>query len=155
MHNQIFSWGYSKKPNRWDSNWIDRLWIVGLLLAAVIIFGINLGVPLRDWDEGIVATVARDIWRAPSGSWRWLYPTLEGNPYLNKPPLMHWLIALAYSIGGVNEWTSRLPGAMLTAISVPLLYSIGREIFHQRLAAIFSALGCLALECWTRHEKVW
>ena len=155
MHNQIFSWGYSKKPNRWSSNWIDGLWIAGLLLAAVIIFGINLGeLPLRDWDEGIVAQVARDIWRAPSGSWRWLYPTLEGNPYLNKPPLMHWLIALAYSIGGVNEWTSRLPGAILTAISVPLVYIIGREIFHQRLSAIFSALVYLTMLPMVRHGRL-
>ena len=154
MYNQTFTWGRSKNSYR-RNNWVEWLWTVGLLLAAVLLFSINLGsLPLRDWDEGTVAQVARDIWLAPSGSMRWLYPTLGGEPYLNKPPLMHWLIALAYSVGGVNEWTSRLPGAMLTAISVPLLYGIGREIFPQRLPAIFSALIYLTMLPVVRHGRL-
>jgi len=155
MYRQTFAWGRSKKRFRRPDDWVEWLWIGGLLLAAVLIFGINLGgLPLRDWDEGTVAQVARDIWRAPSGSMRWLYPTLGGEPYLNKPPLMHWLIALAYSVGGVNEWTTRLPGAMLTALSVPLLYCIGREIFPRRLCAIFSALIYLTMLPVVRHGRL-
>lgn len=128
---------------------------MGLLLAAVLLCSINLGgLPLRDWDEGTVAQVAREIWRARSVSWRWLYPTLGGEPYLNKPPLMHWLIALAYSVGGVNEWTTRLPGAMLTAVSVPWLYGIGREIFPQRLPAVFCALTYLTILPVVRHGRL-
>lgn len=154
MRHRIFTWSYSKNSNRRADTWIDTLWILGLLLAAIILFSINLGVPLRDWDEGTVAQVAREIWRSPADSWRWLYPILGGEPYLNKPPLMHLLIALAYSIGGVNEWTSRLPGAMLTAVSVPLLYGIGREIFPQRLPAVFSALVYLTLLPVVRHGRL-
>jgi len=155
MHYQIFSWGNSKNSTHHVDRWIEALWILGLLLAAVILFSINLGdLPLRDWDEGIVAQVAREIWRSSADSWRWLYPTLGGKPYLNKPPLMHLLIAFAYSVGGVNEWTSRLPGAMLTAISVPLLYCIGREIFPQRTPALFSALVYLTLLPVVRHGRL-
>lgn len=154
MHHRIFNWGNSKNSTRRIDR-IEALWILGLLLAAVILFSINLGgLPLRDWDEGTVAQVAREIWRSPTNSLRWLYPTLGGEPYLNKPPLMHILIAFAYSIGGVNEWTSRLPGAMLTAISVPLLYSIGREIFPQRSPAVFSALVYLTLLPVVRHGRL-
>ena len=122
--------------------WIDRGWLLGLFVAAVVLFGVNLGdLPLRDWDEGIVAQVAREMWRSPFPSSTWLYPKeLTGTPYFNKPPLMHWLVALTYSIGGVSELTTRLPGAMLTAFSVPILYWLGREVFFQRTAAIFSAL---------------
>jgi len=36
--------------------------IVGLLLAAVLLFGINLWTATADWDEGTVAQVARDIY---------------------------------------------------------------------------------------------
>jgi len=122
--------------------WVDRGWLLGLLIAAMVLFGVNLGdLPLRDWDEGIIAQVAREMWRSHFLSETWLYPKdLSGNPYFNKPPLMHWLVALTYSIGGVSELTSRLPGAMLTACSVPILYWVGREVFFQRTAAIFSAL---------------
>lgn len=154
MHHRTFAWGRSR--NRIHSrDWVEWLWIVGLLLVAVLLFGINLGVlPLRDWDEGTVAEVAREIWRCPAGRECWLYPTLGGEPYLNKPPLIHWLMALAYSTGGVNEWTSRFPGAMLTAISVPLLYSIGREIFPQRLTAIFASVVYLTMLPMVRHGRL-
>ncbi len=139
----------------WADSWIEKLWVLGLLLAALVIFSINLGgLALRDWDEGTVAQVAREIASAPSGSLRWLHPTLAGEAYLNKPPLMHLLIAGAYKLGGVNEWTSRLPGAMLTALSVPLLYGIGREIFKSRLPAIFSAAIYLTLLPVVRHGRL-
>ena len=119
----------------------DRLIMLALTMVAIALFTINLGgVPLRDWDEGLVAQVAREIWQAPADSLTWLYPTIWGEPYLNKPPLVHGLVAIAYSLGGVNEWTARLPGALLTACSVPLLYAIGRELFYQRLPAALAAL---------------
>lgn len=125
--------------------WVSGLgwrWALGLWLAALVLFGVKLGaVPLRDWDEGIVAQVAREIWRTPFASATWLHPIdITGTPYFNKPPLMHWLVALSYTIGGVSEWTTRLPGAFLTAGSVPLLYGVGREIFRQQRPAILTAL---------------
>lgn len=119
----------------------DWVWMTALLIVALLLMTVNLGgVPLRDWDEGTVAQVAREIWRSPPEARAWLFPTLGGEPYLNKPPLMHCLMAIAYGIGGVSEWTSRLPGAILTALSVPLLYAIGRELFPGRLPSLLSAL---------------
>jgi 4-amino-4-deoxy-L-arabinose transferase-like glycosyltransferase len=121
--------------------WSEQLLILGLFLAAAILLVWNGGtLPLRDWDEGTIAQVARDIWRADWTDLRWLYPTLGGVPYFNKPPLIHNFIALAYHLGGVNEWTSRLPGAVLTAASVPMLYGVGREIFVGRSPALLAAL---------------
>lgn len=122
--------------------WIDPGWTIGLWIAAIVLLTINLGgLPLRDWDEGIVAQIAREIANAPFDSLVWLFPRdLNGAPYLNKPPLVHWMIALCYRVWGVNEWTARLPGALLTATSVPLLYRVGREIFFQRSTAVFAAL---------------
>ncbi|MCL2928484.1 MAG: glycosyltransferase family 39 protein [Trichodesmium sp. St2_bin6] len=131
---------------------IDLLLTLGLLLAAVVLFSTNLGtLPLRDWDEGIVAQVAREISR---DKWNWLYPTINNTPYFNKPPLIHWLIAFIYSIAGVNEFNARLSPALLTAFSVPLIYSIGRELFHPRTPAIFTALVYLTLLPVVRHGRL-
>ncbi len=65
-------------------------------------FGINLGsLPLRDWDEGTVAQVAQEI--SVKGDFQGLlFPTFGREPYLNKPPLIHELIALTYALAGVD-----------------------------------------------------
>lgn len=141
MDRQTFTWGRSGNRSRKTERWVDRLWILGLLSAALLLFTINLGSPpLLDWSEGAVALAAREISRAPVEVWQWLHPKLTGKPYLEEPPLLYLLIAGAYKIAGFNEWTTRLPGAILSALSVPLLYGIGREIFPSRQSAIFSSL---------------
>jgi len=139
--------------------WTDGLWVLALLLTALLLFLVGLGdPPLRDWDEGIVAQVAREIWRSQSGEstnpLAWLYPTVGGIPYLNKPTLVHWLIAQCYAIGGVNEWMARLPGALLSALSVPVLYGIGREVFSRRTPAVFAALVYLTMLPVIRHGRL-
>ena len=126
-------------------------WLFGFFVAALVLWGISLGnVPLRDWDEGTRALVAREIYRTGN----WLHPTLQGQPYLLKPPLMDWLIALSYKIGGVDEFTTRLPGAFLSACGVPLLYGVGREIFRYRLSAMFAAGVYLTLLPVVRHGRL-
>ncbi|WP_309236466.1 glycosyltransferase family 39 protein [Microcoleus sp. FACHB-672] len=152
MYREIFTLDESHGRDRRTDRRLEQLWVLGLFLAAVLLYGMNLGeLPLRDWDEGIVAQVARDIWR---GDLNWLYPTLAGQPYFNKPPLVHLLIAIAYKFGGVSEWTTRWPPAMLCAMSVPLLYWIGREVFPRRTPALFAALSYLTLLPVVRHGRL-
>ncbi len=149
---EIFPPSTGEYTSRLNDSSTDKLWMWAFLLAAVLIFGLNLGgVALRDWDEGIAAQVSREIWR---GKLNWLYPTIGGMPYFNKPPLVHWLIGLCFAVGGVSEWTARLIPAMLTAASVPLLYAIGRELFPRRSIAIFSALVYLTLLPVVRHGRL-
>ena len=141
-----------------DKRFLDResLWIICFLVAGVILYTSGLGdLPLRDWDEGIVAGVARNIWQAEPDSQAWLYPTINyGDPYWNKPPLIHSLIALSYRLFGVSEWSTRLVPALLSACSIPLLYLAARELFADRSTAIFSALVYLTLLPMARHGRV-
>ncbi len=133
----------------------SKHWSLGLLVTSLFLWLIFLGnSPLRDWDEGTVAQVAREIWRNPVDKMVWLYPTLGGEPYHNKPPLIHWLIAVAYSLGGVNEWTTRLPSAVLTALGVPLLYSVGNLVFNQSLPALFTGLVYMTMLPIVRHGRL-
>jgi 4-amino-4-deoxy-L-arabinose transferase-like glycosyltransferase len=126
-------------------------WLLGFFVVALVLWGISLGnVPLRDWDEGTRALIAREIYRTGN----WLHLTLQGEPYLLKPPLMDWLIALSYKLWGVQEFTTRLPGALLSACGVPLLYLVGREVFTQRLPAVFAACVYLTLLPVVRHGRL-
>ena len=91
---------------------------IAILTAAALLLGlVGLGnVPLRDFDEGYYATVAQDTYLR--GDWR--FPTYHGQGFLLKPPLIVWLISLSYSLFGINEFSTRLPMALLSAIAVPL-----------------------------------
>jgi len=154
MNRQTFAWGSSHKL-RSQQLWLEFITISGLLLAALLLFTLNLGnLPLRDWDEATVAQVAKEIYQGNSHDFPWLFPTLWHSPYLNKPPLVHGLIALFYSLAGVNEWTARLPGALMSAFSVPLLYCIARELFVPRTLAVFSALIYLTMMPVVRHGRL-
>ncbi|HEY9602928.1 MAG TPA: glycosyltransferase family 39 protein [Allocoleopsis sp.] len=138
----------------------EAQWLLVFFLAALILWGICLGnLPLRDWDEGTRALVAREIYRTGN----WLHPTLQGESYLLKPPLMDWLIALSYKLLGVQEFSTRLPGAFFTACGVPLLYRVGRELFRDRalrgapgnrIPAIFAASVYLTLLPVVRHGRL-
>ncbi|MEH1921643.1 ArnT family glycosyltransferase [Nostoc sp.] len=129
----------------------EKEWLFSLLVISLVLWLIFLGnSPLRDWDEGTYAIVSREIYRTGN----WLYPTIQGEPFLLKPPLMQWLIACCYNLGGVQEFTTRLPGAVLTALGVPLLYLLGRLAFQQSLPALFAALVYLTMLPVVRHGRL-
>jgi len=155
MDRQTFPVSGSANHTHSENPRTERLIIIALLLAGILVFTINLGgLSLRDWDEGTVAQVAREIFTAPPDSNRWLFPTLWGEPYLNKPPLVHDLIAVCYFVGGVNEEMARLPSALLMAISVPLLYCLGKELFTTRQQALLSTLIYLTTLPVVRHGRL-
>jgi 4-amino-4-deoxy-L-arabinose transferase-like glycosyltransferase len=155
MKRQTFTWNHFQSRLRARERWVESFCTLALLLAALILYCFHLdSLPLRDWDEATIATVAKEISQAPLSELKWLFPTMWGEPYLNKPPLIHDLIALIYHFFGIDETNSRLPSAFLTAISVPLLYQIGREIFAARTPALCSALVYLTLLPVVRHGRL-
>jgi len=155
MDRQTFAGDGSANRIRNQNTWTERLIVIALLVAGLLVFTLNLGsLPLRDWDEGTVAQVSREILQAPANSDRWLFPTLWEQPYLNKPPLIHDLIALSYRWGGVNETAARIPSALLMAVSVPFTYALGKELFLMRQPALFSALIYLTTLPLVRHGRL-
>ena len=149
-----FIWRRSPNKLRQSENWLEYLCYAGLFIVALILFLVNLGsLPLLDMYEGTLAQVAKEIYQSTPSSLNWVFPTLWGEAYLEQPPLVHDLVAIAYRIFGVNEFATRLPVALLGTISVILVYSIGREIFVARLPALLSALvyiTCLPVVRYSR-----
>jgi len=83
-------------------------------------------------DEPRYAQVAREM--LDRGNW--VMPTLNGRPWLEKPPLYYWQAMLAYRAGrwfepdegGVNDRTARLPGALDAALMIAAIYFFLRRI---------------------------
>lgn len=83
-------------------------------------------------DGVLYAEVARGI--AERGDW--LNLTVGGDPYWRKPPLVFWLMALAYSIGGVAEATARLPGVLGGMLSAVALQFIATRLWDARVGLL-------------------
>jgi 4-amino-4-deoxy-L-arabinose transferase-like glycosyltransferase len=78
-----------------------------LLTLSIVTWGIgNYG--LYEPHEAHFAMVGKEM--VLRGDW--VTPHLNGAPYLNKPPLLYWSIALTTSIFGQSEWAARLPIAI-------------------------------------------
>ncbi|MCU0537344.1 MAG: glycosyltransferase family 39 protein [Hydrococcus sp. Prado102] len=155
MNHQIFTWYRSRNKLRQEIRWLEFLSIFALFVAALALFCLNLGnLPLLEGEERTIAQVAKEIAAHPLDSLHWLFPTFQGKPYLTQPPLVHGAIALLYRLIDRQIWTTRLPGAFLAACSVPLLYSLGREIFIARTSAIFAALMYLTLWPVVQHGRL-
>ncbi len=85
---------------------VSSLW---LLVIGWIAFGWNLGnVGLVDETEPLFAEASRQM--LVTGDW--ITPFFNGETRFDKPALIYWCQAIAYSIMGVNEWAARIPSAL-------------------------------------------
>ncbi len=100
-------------------------------------------------DEGFYAQMAREM--VQSG--QWLAPTFLGSPFFEKPPLIQWLMALSYQLGGINEFTTRAPSWLPGILTVVLTYALGRSWVGGRLA-FWGALTLPATYLWLSYGRV-
>jgi hypothetical protein len=115
-----------------------------LLGLAAIVFFYHLGAgSLYDWDEAIYAQVAKEV----TVTRDWLTPTFGGVPYWHKPPLYIWLSALAYKVGGVNEFSTRFWSAFFGFGVVALTLFLGARLFSW-VTGVTAALLLL----WVDHS---
>jgi len=97
--------------------------LVAVLVFAALVVGLPAGrAPLWDPNEARYMLLARDI----LDSGRWLIPDLRGEPYLNKPQLFFWSVAVASLPGGeVTERTAALPAVLSSIATVAAVFAIG------------------------------
>jgi 4-amino-4-deoxy-L-arabinose transferase-like glycosyltransferase len=81
----------------------------------------------------------------------WLIPRVGSDPYLRKPPLLNWAIALSCKFsGGVSEWAVRLPSVLATfALALTIVGIGGRRWLGQEgglIAAIFFLVNLTMIE---------
>jgi 4-amino-4-deoxy-L-arabinose transferase-like glycosyltransferase len=96
--------------------------IVWLVLIGGVAFFWHLGsLGLIDETEPLFAEASRQM--LVTGDW--ITPFFNGETRFDKPALIYWCQAIAYSIFGVNEWAVRLPSALAALGLISLgLYTI-------------------------------
>jgi len=83
---------------------------------------------LQDDVDAVQAQIARNM--LSSGDW--VIARLDGVPYMEKSPLVYWLIAVSYRIFGVHDWAARIPIALAAVLLAWLTYRYGRWAFGER-----------------------
>ena len=88
---------------------VDALLLVTLFWALVYLPG--LGTIEIQGEEGRRLLPA--VTMVETGDW--IVPMVGGQVYQRKPPLINWMAAASFTVTGViNEWTARLPSALVT-----------------------------------------
>ena len=107
-----------------------KQWILLYAAAALILF-FRLGTADINGSEGRWLAVADEMLR--SGDW--FHPTINAQPYFDKPLLSYWFIALLSKlVGGVSEWTGRIPSALAALLTLTAVVSIAKRLFSPTAA---------------------
>ena len=122
-----------------------------LLFAAAIYLGCIVSPPsLMDDVDAVQAQIARNM--LASGDW--VTARLDGVAYLEKAPLIYWMIAGCYKIFGVHDWVARLPVALSSIFLGWLTWVFGAWAFGRR-AGFYAGLcmsTCVGLFLFTRIQ---
>ncbi len=114
-------------------------WGPALLMALAfgVLVSIHLGRPGFFDNEGRYAEVAREMLLSRD----LVTPTLNFALFLNKPPLLYWLVTAFFALGTVDEW-ARVVTVLASVITVLVTCRLGGRLFGAGtglLAAAFLA----------------
>jgi 4-amino-4-deoxy-L-arabinose transferase-like glycosyltransferase len=100
--------------------------------------------------DAVQAQIARNM--LDSGDW--VIAHLDGVPYIEKSPLIYWLIALSYKIFGVHDWAARVPVALAAVLLVWTTSRYGRWAFDERAGYYAGVVlaTCAGLFLFTRIQ---
>ena len=99
--------------------------VLGLLALALVVYAIPLGEQRSFWnqDEARVALLARETLRHGLR----LPVKVRDEPYLNKPPLYFWSVALvSWPAGRVSEQTAAIPSLIAALAALGGTFAIAR-----------------------------
>jgi 4-amino-4-deoxy-L-arabinose transferase-like glycosyltransferase len=120
-------------------------------VGAAIFIGCIISPPaLMDDVDAVQAQIARNMLQ--SGDW--VIAQLDGVPYLEKSPLVYWLMAASLRVFGVHDWAARVPVALAAILLALLTYLYGRWAFG-RSAGFYAGLTvvtCVGLFLFTRIQ---
>lgn len=110
--------------------------LILVILWAIVYVPALSRPPLLDDVDTVHAEAAREMLLRHD----WVTLHTNGIRYMEKAPLMFWLVAASYRIFGIHEWTTRLPlslGVLLLALAT---YRLGRYVYGE-LGGLLSGIA--------------
>ena len=125
--------------------------MIVLFFAAAVYIGCMISPPsLMDDVDAVQAQIARNM--ISSGDW--VTPRIDGVIYLEKAPLIYWMIAVSYEIFGVHDWAARIPVVASALALAWVTAAFGIWAFGNR-AGLYAGLciaTCVGLFLFTRIQ---
>ena len=121
----------------WFRRHADAVFILAILAFSLIFFA-NLGSgALQIADEQTYSQWAYHMVKTGD----YLTPWVDGaiSFMIGKPPLLEWLMSLAYQVFGVNNFASRIWTAGFGALSLVFIFHLGKKLYN-RYVGFVSAL---------------
>lgn len=100
--------------------------------------------------DAVQAQIARNM--LDSGDW--VTARLDGVMYIEKAPLIYWMIAICYKVFGVHDWSARIP-VVLSSIALAWLTAAFGVWAFGRKAGFYAGLvisTCVGLFLFTRIQ---
>ncbi len=122
--------------------------------AAVLIVFWGLGaVPLLSFNEARRAVPVAGMYQTHN----WLLPYLNGELYIDKPPLFYWAALLCAKLFAVvNEWTLRLPSALAALATLWMTYRTTAKFENTQTAVLATLvlLCCADFASFARRSEI-
>jgi len=121
-----------KKEHQKFRQLFQQPWVQIFTLLVFCFFLFILGIGRWDlWnpDEPRYAQVAREM--VDRGDWILMH--VNGNTYVDKPPLFFWLIAFSSFLWqGFTSFSARFPSGLLSTLTVLLTFFLGKKLYGSR-----------------------
>ncbi len=119
-----------------NSSSLVKTQIIGVLIVFAVVYVGSLFSPgLQDDADSTHAEAAREMYITHD----FVTLKINGNRYLEKAPLLYWVVAASYFAFGVNEFGAHFPIALAMFLLVLLAIRWGRRAFGDR-AGIYAGL---------------
>ena len=115
-----------------------------ILIIAFYLYGLGQ-LPLLGPDEPRYAQIAREMFLTGD----LITPRLGGHTWFEKPALLYWMIAAAFKIFGVSEWSARVGPAICGLLTIAAVWWVGREI-DLGFPSLLVIATCLGLIVFSR-----
>lgn len=129
------------------------------LYSALLYFVFVGGLVIYFWGIWAIPTLSHNearrmiVVQEMISNHNWLIPTLNGQPYLAKPPLFYWLAALlSLLFHTTDEWVMRLPSA-LSAFAVTWFLFVRVKEYISPWVALWTALTLITSSEFTMFAR--
>jgi len=117
--------------------------IILFFTIVVAIWAYFAGLPIDvTRDAGKYATIAKETFQ----NGNYINLTVHGDAYDQKPPMMFWLGALGFTVGGISNFWFKLPILLLVFAGFYWAFRLGKSLYNKRvgyLTATFLAFSII------------